>query len=861
MNGENDSIFKIHEFVAHSTEINCLSFGPKSRQVLATGGNDFKVNVWQVGNASNIWTLGQNKSPVECLCFDAEEQYVVSGAMNGSIKVFDLNEGRLARNLSGHQVNTCSIQYHPYGEFIVSGSVDCSMKVWDVRNKSCIQTYSGHKKEVTCVRFSPDGRWIASSGKDSQLLIWDLVAGKLLSTIRVEPAYVTSFEFNPVDFIIAAVTSTRNVRLWDLDTMEALSNTPSDSSPIRTMAFSPDGNSIYTATKDSLKVFAWEPTAKIKASVEVGWDKVAEVRVSADGTTLTAGSFNSNFVSVWSVDLDKVSNPVAGSKRQVQQPQQQRNGLRSKAVPSDVSSNARYKERNSVDDSDYQADVKSFEKMSIAPSITSAIADSKEQQESQPAVQWASDEARDDMASSMSVSLQRRMREMQTQDQVIRRGSDAKSSERRNGEAGHKIDTPSSVEQMQSLLPPSRYIQSPPPSTASASSGVSDVGMRKDKPNSDHSSSSSSSSAYDRDCKPHLLPAPDSRPPRTASSSNGNGNGNGTPLVGLGLKGHVPLKGPPRPVPSDPRDRDGRDYMSYADIDGGQNALEIRGLNARNNAVSSSAVPVPVPAIDLKVGRDRDRDREDPSLRAAAKRAAVAAATAGSGSGSGSGGGGGASRIEERVPIRSSSDREEMGRISESSRKDDEADAMLDKILRTCGSEAASMSLRLSSVRIMRRLWIKGDLEDVLEHLESLSQGAVHDPSQLVLVADLFSFIELKGSNFTLQSCLRFMTLLDAMISTNERLNMGVVVCAVLKGYLELCGGFGEIIRSSNAMQMAGGGGVDLNREERLRKCHACHTLLHKLNIKFGRMRSIHRTDYKLLDFLDRLVPLVERIL
>lgn len=54
----------------------------------------------------------------------------------------------LNRSLSGHQVNTCALQYHPYGDFIVSGSIDSSMKVWDVRNKSCIQTYTGHTKEV-----------------------------------------------------------------------------------------------------------------------------------------------------------------------------------------------------------------------------------------------------------------------------------------------------------------------------------------------------------------------------------------------------------------------------------------------------------------------------------------------------------------------------------------------------------------------------------------------------------------------------------------------------------------------------------------------------------------------------------------
>ena len=135
-------------------------------------------------------------------------------------------------------MNTCSVQYHPYGDFIVSGSIDGSMKVWDVRNRSCIQTYTGHSKEVTeipfmyspypqlklglraymrkqvtCVRFSPDGKWVASSSKDGQLLLWDLVAGKLVQSLKTaSPSYVTSFEFNPADFALAAITSARTVR-------------------------------------------------------------------------------------------------------------------------------------------------------------------------------------------------------------------------------------------------------------------------------------------------------------------------------------------------------------------------------------------------------------------------------------------------------------------------------------------------------------------------------------------------------------------------------------------------------------------------------------------------------------------------
>lgn len=314
MNSESEG-HKIHEFVAHSTEVNCLTIGPLSNQVIATGGEDCKVNLWRVDNATNIWSLGQNKSPIESLCFDNDEQYIVSGALNGSLKIFDLNEGKLARTLLGHQVNTCSIHYHPFGEFIVSGSLDTTMKVWDVRNKSCIQTYTGHEKEITCVRFSPDGRWVASAGKDGQLFMWDLIAGKLLSTIRVQPSlsYITTFEFNPSEFLLAAVTSVRSVRLWDLETMESIGHTPPDNNPIRAMCFANEAY-LCAATCDAVKVYSWDPVT-LRASSSMPWDKVADIKVGKDNQ-LVACSCNSNFVSIFAADLDAIIAAGVDSKEE-----------------------------------------------------------------------------------------------------------------------------------------------------------------------------------------------------------------------------------------------------------------------------------------------------------------------------------------------------------------------------------------------------------------------------------------------------------------------------------------------------------------------------------------------------------------
>jgi WD40 repeat protein len=824
MYNENDNGFKIHEFVAHSTEINCLSFGPKSHQVLATGGNDFKVNIWKVGNASNIWTLGQNKSPVECLCFDADEQYVVSGAMNGSIKVFDLNEGRLARNLSGHQVNTCSIQYHPYGEFIVSGSVDCTMKVWDVRNKACIQTYSGHKKEVTCVRFSPDGRWIASSGKDSQLLIWDLVAGKLLSTIRLDPAYVTSFEFNPAEFIIGAVTSNRNVRLWDLETMEPLSNTPPDSSPIRAMAFSGDGNSIFTGTKDSLKVFNWEPTTKLKNSVDIGWDKVAELRISPDGSKLTAGSFNSNFVSVWSVDLDKLSD-AADSKRT--QPQSVQRPARSKEVQGESSSRgfSRGNDRDS-NNVDHQADAKSAGHSAVSHTNNGGGVDA-------PVMEWSSDEARTDMASTMGASVRRRMEEMQKIASIEEELSESKiGNPMRRQEDYCKASVPSAADAINSISLSSRGAQS-----ASVNSAAAD----NSRPAREAESPSSSSSA-DRNRKQLGSPPPSSSGNRrdsydrvvtTAVPTRPRSGMERASTPVAGSRGRTPVKPPTR------AGNDARDHPASEEAD--RNKLRSGSRNTGGQSDPSSA-------------SDPKSTREE-ALRAAARRAAAASLAAANPASSANG------RSDERPNSRiyvNGSDRDDLRGVSREQREDD-VSSILDRVIGNSAATAAALSQRLSSMKILKRLWMKGDLQEVVEYMDSLVHGAVHDPSQLVLLADMFASVELKGNNFTLQICVGFMSILDAMVSTAGGLRVSAVVCAALKGFTELCVGFGDLIKSARSIQL--GGAVDLTKEERLRKCHACHGVVFKMKERFEKIKQLHRADYRLMDIMDNLTPLVENIL
>jgi len=82
---------RVVDFLAHGCEVTSLKLSQHSNRLLATGDKEAKINIWGDWAAGkpprNLWTLGNNKSSIEALCFDDQEQNVVSGAMNGSIKV------------------------------------------------------------------------------------------------------------------------------------------------------------------------------------------------------------------------------------------------------------------------------------------------------------------------------------------------------------------------------------------------------------------------------------------------------------------------------------------------------------------------------------------------------------------------------------------------------------------------------------------------------------------------------------------------------------------------------------------------------------------------------------------------------
>jgi len=878
------SSFKTHEFVAHSTEVNCLSFAPKTHEILATGGEDCKVNIWRVGSAKNLWTLGSNKSPIECVCFDDEEQCVVSGSMNGSLKVFDLNEGRLARSLRGHQVNVGSIHYHPYGEFIASGSADTTMKVWDVRQKLCIQTYTGHQKEVTCVRFSPDGRWVASSAKDGLLLIWDLIAGKLISTITLAPTHITNFEFNPCDLLLAASTANKAVRIFDMESMEKIGQTPAETGNLKGIAFcGENATNVCAATGDSLKAWSWEPMTSL-AQVQVGWDRVADMKVSQEGRLL-AGSFHSNFVSIWDINLSTVLSGNASSDRASDGIQGSSGSSSSScssypAIPTrPAPSRPRTGETLSSTQSVQHQPSTPPRTRALSPDAvlvsaangkgslryTDLLLDSSDnkmggKEEMNGSVIWepGSESAAKDMSTSMGESFWNRngtrsrpATSWGTSDTPLMdcglgigighehgicTGTDtgggpqvAEAKLSLGDSGGRRLEMALAERKLNASLGKSKERERDAKLLYAASQGQGHE-ARVTMPgrlDGDIFSANTNSRKIIKDSEKTVPPQTATIPVSISPSSSSTAEAKleqHSQNHDRDAKSAAAGAAPSRSSPSLIRNR----HFVGADKD--------TVLVPKNNGSTSTSTNTN--------DRDRDTTHSSPSIPSSRH----------------------FREVLEVTPVHSQSQCQGQSRVGSARVEKADPSVNVEELLRAASSTSnkftSSLTQRLASMRILKKFWTQGDYNEAITQLQTLVDCSISDIGQLVTASDFLASLELVGGiiqKLSLDGCTLLAPILERLCSEGPD---GVCISGI-RAVISLCEVYGDLIRSTRSVLTTGVRpvGVDISRDERLRKCNVCHHALERVFMRIDSLRHFFRQSPSVLQQIDRLYSCLAKIM
>jgi WD40 repeat protein len=307
---------------------NAVAFSPDGKFLLAYGVNE--IQFWDTSK----WKLmrkivGKKIGPPLALSPDGKT--LTASAANYRMQVWDVQAGKLLRNLPGFRKN---VAFSPNGSLMAgngvmpNGGADTSLHVWNALTGARIRTFPNprHKERFS---FSPDNRLIASAGAqihEDTVEIWNLATGRLVSSTRGQGHVEAPVVFSPDGKTFATAGFDPNwqlpsegpdgpccsdggvfvdyvAKLWNIRTgkiSRIFKGWTSLSNPYTPLGFVAQGNKLlyrlgndhYSSEVEVLDAATGRKLAKIKSKTE------GNFRLSPDGKTLV---YDGATLTVWTL--------------------------------------------------------------------------------------------------------------------------------------------------------------------------------------------------------------------------------------------------------------------------------------------------------------------------------------------------------------------------------------------------------------------------------------------------------------------------------------------------------------------------------------------------------------------------------
>ncbi len=263
----------------------------------------------------------------------------------------------LERRLTGHAETVSALVYSPDGKTLASGAYDGTVRLWDTRTGRTGKVLTGRSDAdapdlVRTVAFAPDGRTLATShGDDARL--WDLdtgrvrdsvalrdpdddnmaavgfdragralavaeggqvldvADGRVVTTLKGPTGLEMAVAFSPDGRTLATSTRDHTAQLWDLATGKVLHTLKSGTGVVSSLAFDSAGKTLATGTEDGT-VHLWDVAdGEQRTTLTSASSRVESMAFAPDGRTLAAGSYDGT-VRLWDLATGRAGTTLTG---------------------------------------------------------------------------------------------------------------------------------------------------------------------------------------------------------------------------------------------------------------------------------------------------------------------------------------------------------------------------------------------------------------------------------------------------------------------------------------------------------------------------------------------------------------------
>nr|XP_033502945.1 protein transport protein Sec31A isoform X1 [Epinephelus lanceolatus] len=207
MAGETNVI--IAESDKHTGPVRALDVNPFQTNLVASGGNESEIYIWDMNNFGSPMTPGPKTQPLEdisCVSWNRQVQHILASASpSGRASVWDLRKNDLIIKVSDHsnRMHCSGLAWNPeVATQLVISSEDDRMPViqmWDLRfATSPLKILENHTRGILAIAWSlADPELLLSCGKDNRILCWNPNTAEVLYELPTSSQWCFDIQWCP----------------------------------------------------------------------------------------------------------------------------------------------------------------------------------------------------------------------------------------------------------------------------------------------------------------------------------------------------------------------------------------------------------------------------------------------------------------------------------------------------------------------------------------------------------------------------------------------------------------------------------------------------------------------------------------